>query len=76
MSQGAKLLSDGMEGTLALYVLRTVTSSYTGGGNQPPAHGGGDSEAVLRGAFSLADGLASDLQLSLWKVQVTNSMNL
>lgn len=70
LSQGAKLLSDGVEGTLALYFLWTVTSSHTGVGTSLLL------KAVLRGAFSLADGLASDLQLSLWKVQVTNSMNL
>lgn len=40
LSQGAKLLSDSIEGNLASYFFGTVTSSHTGGGNQHPSQGG------------------------------------
>jgi hypothetical protein len=57
------------EGNLASYFFGTVTHSHIG------AQGGWKAEALLRGAFPLAQ-FSKWPSAKLWKVRVTNSMNL
>lgn len=75
---GALGVGEGVRACLPSGPLRAcaVWGQQHGGESKRPAQGDGGSETSPREASSPADSYKGDLQLSLWKVQVTNLTNL